>query len=288
MAGFFLSSRSRSLTLVAMISPFLINAQLSWRLGMRSHALRALLVLGVALLGISFLAGAFSLRQPLVVAIDMGLSGLRFLGLLLVLFWMQEAFAKDIDRHTITFALAYPASRASYVLGRYFGVLALVTWSVALWGGALYLMNNFADWGYEESSRVVFGLGYLLVLFGIVLDLATIGAFFLFISSLSETPMLSFMVSFGFAVATRSYGVMIDYLSLSPSADWEMKATLLPILEQLRWFLPDLSRLDWRMIVLYDHWPPTGQLFQGIAAAAGYLLLLLAAAVLSYRRRNFA
>lgn len=99
--------------------------------------------------------------------------------------------------------------------------------------------------------------------------------------------MLSFLASFGFALAARTLGVMIDYLALSRSADLEMKATLLPILEKLRWLLPDLSRLDWRMIVLYDYWPPTEQLFQGMIAAVGYLTMLLGAAVLSYRRRDF-
>jgi len=269
------------------LSPLLLNAQLSWRLGMRSHAMRALLVLGVALLAVAFLAGAFSLRQPLVVAMDMGISGLRFLGMLMVLFWMQEAFAKDIERRTVTFALAYPSPRAAYVLGRFLGVLGLVAWTVALWGGALYLINQFADWGYAESSRVFFGPGYLLVLAGIVLDLATIGAFFVFVASLSETPMLSFLVSFGFAIAARTLGVMIDYLALSQAADRHMQATLLPLLDDLRWLLPDLSRLDWRMVVLYDHWPPPDQIAQGVAIALGYLTLLLAAAVLAYRRRDF-
>lgn len=254
---------------------------------MRSHAMRALLVLGAAIMAVSFLAGSFSLRQPVVVALDLGISGLRFLGLLMVLFWMQEAFAKDIERRTITFALAYPAARASYVLGRFLGVIGLVSLTVVLWGGGLYLMNQFADWGYVESSRTVFGFGYLLVLVGIVLDLATIGAFFLFISSLSETPMLSFLVSFGFAIATRTLGVMIDYLALSRSADPEMKAALLPILDGLRWFLPDLSRLDWRMIALYDHWPPVEQMLQGAASGVGYLTLLLGAAVFTYHRRSF-
>jgi len=99
--------------------------------------------------------------------------------------------------------------------------------------------------------------------------------------------MLSFLVSFGFAIAARTLGVMIDYLALSQAADRHMQATLLPLLDDLRWLLPDLSRLDWRMVVLYDHWPPPDQIAQGVAIALGYLTLLLAAAVLAYRRRDF-
>lgn len=269
------------------ISPVLLNAQLSWRLGMRSNAMRALLVLGGLLMAVAFLAGAFSLRQPVVVALDMGLSGLRFLGMLMILFWMQEAFAKDIDRRTVTFALAYPVPRSAYVVGRFLGVMGLVVLTVAIWGGALFLMDQFADWGYEQTSRNTFGGGYLLVLAGVALDLTVVGAFFVMISSISETPMLSFLASFGFAVAARTVGVMIDYLALSPMADNDMRALLLPILEKLRWLLPDLSRLDWRQITLYGHWPPTDQMIQGALVATGYAAMMLGGAVLAYRRRNF-
>lgn len=269
-----------------MVSVYL-NALISWRLGIRSHAMRALLVLGGLLMAIAYLAGAFSLRQPLVVALDMGLSGLRFLGLLLVLFWMQEVFAKDIDKRTITFALAYPATRGAYVIGRFCGVIALVVLAVVVWGALLFLMNQFSDWGYGQSSRTTFGVGYLLVLFGIALDLVVIGAFFVLVAGVAETPMLPFLTGFGFALATRSIGPILDYLELSPAADKDMKAVLMPILEKLRWLLPDLSRLDWRAVCLYDHWPAAGDVLQAVCVGFGYAMLMLGGAVLVYRRRSF-
>lgn len=265
-----------------------LHALISWRLGLRSHAMRALVALGALLIAVAYLAGAFSLRQPVVVALDLGLSGLRFLGLLLVLFWMQETFAKDIDRRTITFALAYPAPRASYVLGRFLGVMGLVVLAVAIWGLLLFFMGQYADWGYDQTTRNYFNAGYLLVLFGIVVDLLVVGAFFVFLASLAETPVLPFLAGFGFAVAARSVGVMLDYLSLSPWADRDMKAAMLPLLEKIRWLLPDLSRLDWRQITLYDLWPATGEVFQGLGVAFGYAMIMLGGAVLSYRRRGFA
>lgn len=269
------------------MSPIFLNALISWRLGVRSHAMRALLVLGGALMAVAFLAGSFSLRQPLAVALDMGLSGLRFLGLLMVLFWMQEAFAKDIDRRTVTFALAYPVPRSAYVLGRFLGVIALVVVTVATWGGLLYIMNQFSGWGYEQSSQATFGFGYLLVLLGIILDLVVVGAFFVMVSSVSETPMLPFLAGFGFALSARMLGVMIDYLALAKGVDLDLKNHLLPILEKIRWVLPDLSRLDWRQICLYDTWPPADQMALGASIALGFALMCLGAAVLAYRKRNF-
>lgn len=268
-------------------SPVFLNARISWLSGIRSHALRVLLVLGGLLMGVAFLAGSFSLRQPLVVAMDVGLSGLRFLGLLLVLFWMQEAFGKDLERRTVMFAMAYPIPRAAYVIGRYLGVMALVFVTVAFWGALLYLINQFAAWGNEQSSANSFDAGYLLVLLGIFFDLAVIGSFFVAVSSVAQTPMVPFIASFFFALSARSIGVMIDFLTLSGQADAEIKSNLLPLLEATRWVLPDLSRLDWRQITLYGDWPSWGQVLVGMTLALGYLLVMLGCSVLIFRKRSF-
>ena len=269
------------------IDAIYLNARVSWLSGIRSHALRVLLVLGGLLMAVAYFAGSFSLRQPLVVALDVGLSGLRFLGLLLVLFWMQEAFGKDIERRTVTFALAYPIERTAYVIGRYLGVMALVILTVIVWGGLLFLINQFSGWGNEQSSTNSFDVGYMLVLIGVVIDLAVIGAFFVAVASVAETPMVPFVASFFFAISARSIGVMIDFLAVSGFADVDMKAGFLPFLEAVRWILPDLSQLDWRQITLYGNWPSTQQIFFGVVLALGYVLIMLGLSVLAYRRRNF-
>jgi hypothetical protein len=66
-----------------------------------------------------------------------------------------------------------------------------------------------------------------------------------------------------------------------------MKSAMLPVLDKLRWLLPDLSRLDWRQITLYDMWPSVSDVFQGLGVAIGYALIMLGGAVLLYRRREF-
>ena len=270
------------------MTPFLLNAQASFRLGLRTHALRALLALGLVLIGVAFLAGAFSLRQPLVVSLDVGISGLRFLGVLLVLFWMQEAFVKDIERRTITLALAYPVRRSAYVVGRFAGVMLLIIIAVAIWAGLLYLMGKYASWGYADSSRPVFGTGYLLVLVGVCLDLLVLGSVVLFLISASTSSLLPFLAGGAFALAARSVGPVLDYLVLSADADPGLKQGLLPLLAKIRWLIPDLSRLDWREIVLYGSAPVATDILSGILIAVGYFLMMVWLAVWMYGRREIA
>jgi hypothetical protein len=50
------------------------------------------------LIGIAYLSGYFSPRQPQTVALDVGFSGIRFSLVLLNLFWVQELVAREIDR----------------------------------------------------------------------------------------------------------------------------------------------------------------------------------------------
>ena len=55
-------------------------------------------------MGGAYLAAEFSGRQPGTVALDVGLSAIRIIGLLLVLFWCQEMVGKEIERRTVFFA----------------------------------------------------------------------------------------------------------------------------------------------------------------------------------------
>lgn len=270
-----------------LFSVLLQHIGIAWKLGIRSHAMRALLAFGVFLLCVAFLAGAFSLRQPLVVTLDVGISGIRLLTALLTLFWMQEAFVRDIERRSLTLAFSLPVDRLAYVLGRFIGVMLLISFAVALWGIALAIADQFATWGYASSSRPTWDLfNYSALLFGIMLDAWVIGAFVLAVTSLSETSVLPFLVGATFALCARSIGSVLDYLSYSASVDADLKANFLPLVDKLRWALPDLGQLDWRAPILYGQDFPFDRAGAGLAIAAGYLVLFMTIAVLSYQRRE--
>lgn len=271
-----------------LVAGLLENARITWLLGLRSRAVRGVLVLGGFLLFVAFLAGAFSLRQPVVVVVDVGISGIRLLTLLLVLFWIQEAFVRDIERRTIVFPLVMPVPRWVYVLGRFAGVAALIVMAVFIWGAALYAASFSSSWSYEASSRPVFDAGYLLVLLGVAVDALVIGAFALAVASLATTPLLPMATGAMFAVAARGIGPVVDYLEFSARADPALKEGMLPLLKAIRWLLPDLARLDFRIISLYGTSIQLDLILGGFAMALGYALIMLGVAVATYVRREFA
>ncbi len=263
------------------------HARVAWLSGLRSHGFVGVLVLGLLLMAGAFLAGAFSLRQPLVVSLDVGISGIRIFSLLLVLFWLQEVFAKDIDRRTVYFALSYPLSRQDYLWGRYIGVVGMLAVAVLLFGGLLLIMDHFAIWGYADSTRPFIDSRYALVLLGIFLDACTVGAFALAVMTFSETPFLAMALGFCFALAGRSMGAVLDYLTRPQAADAETIALWLPWLRRVAWALPDLSRLDWRSGILYDSWPAASLMWHAILMALAYIALMLLVASWRFGRREF-
>lgn len=256
-------------------------------LGLRSHAIRAVIALGVVLLAAAFLSGAFSLRQPLVVTLDVGISGIRVLTVLLVLFWVQDSFVRDIERKAIFLVFSFPVARDFYVIGRLLGTLGLLALAILIWGGALLLLDQMSAWGYESSSRPNIDMGYLMVLGGILLDGCVIAAFVLMIVSLSETPLLPFLVGAGFSLGARLLGPTLDYLQAGALVDPQIKEHFLPVLEKLRWLLPELARLDWRAGVLYGAWPSQEELLAAMGMGLGYFCVFIVVAVWTYRNREF-
>ena len=256
------------------------------RSGLRGRSFQAVFVLGVLLIGVAYLSGFFSPRQPQTVALDVGFSGVRFSLILLNLFWVQELVAREIDRKIILFSLAYPVSRASFLAGRFAAVLILsILAAIVL--GLLLLLAVAMGGGYGQEFAPVLGVPFWATVAGFVLDAALVGAFSLCIATLSTVSALPLALGAAFAVAGKALGATLSYLSRGADGDQEMLARYNPIVELIRWVLPDLSRLDWREWSMYQLAPGAEIVFWSVTLAVAYIVLLLVGASLLLARREF-
>ncbi|SHF66206.1 ABC-type transport system involved in multi-copper enzyme maturation, permease component [Lampropedia hyalina DSM 16112] len=258
-----------------------------WASGIRSHSIRWLLMIAVAVIFIAWLAANFSARQPATVALDVGLSGIRLVLMLMALFWVQELLGKDIERKSLYFVLAYPVSRGVYLISRFLAVAALLALGVLLLGLALGAVMAMLPVSYEQPTPIRLGGSYALVLLGIWLDLLVITAFALLLCSLSTTPFLPLILGCFFALAARSLGVSLQFLLMPGMEGSTENRYLLPVLNAAQWLLPDLSRLDWRDLSLYGlpvQWPVLGW---AVLMALAYCGLLLSLATWKLKRREF-
>lgn len=260
---------------------------IAFKSGLRSHGVRLILIFGAFLMFAAFLAAAFSLRQPLIVAMDVGVSGIRITALLLMLFWVQDLFCRDVENKSVLFVLAYPVPRWHYVLGRYVGILALGALALLIQGGLLKGVVALSGWGYGDSSTPQGGWAYIVTLAGVYLDISLVTAVAVLFATLAETPMLPVAAAFSFALACRGLGGILEYLHYSPNASTEQITGYLPWLEMLQWILPDLGRVDWRAAVLYGVWPSMNSLAWSCVMVLSYSLVSLGLAVHFFSRRQF-
>jgi Cu-processing system permease protein len=256
------------------------------RSGLRSRSIQGILVLGALLVGVAYLSAAFSPRQPRTVALDVGLSGLRFSLVLFSLFWVQELVGREIERRTVLFALTYPVARGRYILGRYLGVVALTALAATLLGMLLWIVVLSVGGGYEQKFGVAPGSAYWITVAGLWLDAAVVAAFALLIASFSTVPMLPLALGLAFAVGGKSLGAVADYLAKGAEGD-KYAMRFEPFIDAIQWVLPDLSRLDWRFWPMYGLVPDGSSVGLGVLMAICYSGLLLTLAVITFTRREF-
>lgn len=259
----------------------------AWRSGFRSRSVHAILVIGVLLVGVAFLSASFSPRQPRTVALDVGLSGMRFSLVLFALFWVQELVGREIERRTVMYALSYPVSRAAYIVGRYLGILGLLALAALLLGMLLWLTTLTVGATYEQSFSLGLGIPFWVTVFGVWVDAALAAAFALWIASLSTVPMLPVALGAAFSVAGKSLGSVIDYLARGADGDPEFVSKFNPLIETVQWVLPDMSRLDWRVWPMYELFPGYMAMGLSLLMATGYTVVMLVLAVRTFSRREF-
>ena len=255
--------------------------------GVRAHALKVLGLVALALVMLALLASTFSGRQPMTVGLDVGISSLRIVLLLMVLMWTQLLLANEVERKTLYFMLSYPFSRTQYLFARFISLALLTLFAVIALGLLLWVALKLATWNNVGEALPALDGRYLLMLFGIWLDLLVILAFAVLLCSLTTTPFLPLLLGLAFAIAARGLGPTFDYLRQGTLADPDQIKLLGPVLEYAYLWLPDLSRLDWRVQVLYNMPIDTTQVGMAIVMACGYSIAMLCVACIVFERRNF-
>ena len=259
----------------------------SWRSGFRGKSFLGVFMLGVALVGVAYLSASFSPRQPRTVALDVGLSGLRFSLVLFAIVLVQELVGREIDRRSVVLTLSYPVPRASYLIGRYLGVLGLVAAAAVILGLLLWIAVMVAGFHYEQQFRVELGCPYWFTIFGVWLDVAVVAAFSFWIASLSTVAMLPFTLGAIFAIAGKALGAVVDYMAKGAGGQDELVASYGPVLDAIRWLLPDLSRLDWRVWPMYGSVPDVLSIGLALLMAFAYIGAMIGLSIHFFAKREF-
>ena len=259
----------------------------SWRAGFRSRALLGFFLLGLVLVFFAYLTASFSMRQLRTVTLDVGLSGLRLCLVFISITLVQDLVGREIERRSVVFSLSYPCSRASYLIGRFLGVIALSGVAAIILGLLLWMAVMLAGGTFEQEHRVALGAAYWITISGVWLDAVVVTSFVLLVCSVATTSLLPLAAGIAFAVVGKSFGSLLDYIARGADGQAEMVAAYQPLLAVAQWLIPDLSRLDWRFWPMYGLAPEVNAIALAVLMALVYSAAMLAFSVWLFARREF-
>lgn len=235
------------------------------------------------------LAAQFSARQPQTVALDVGFSVIRVTLPMLAILLVQELISREFERKHYLNSLTYPRSRSSWLLGRGVAIFTVCLAFLAVQGLVLALLIPLST-DYTQTTSISLGAPFVITLLFIALDLMVVIAISMLLAVSASTPSIVLIGTIGFVLIARAYTPIIELLSRTPSV---VKTFADPHLYQnslsmLTFVLPDLGRLDVRMIALYDkmRFLPENWLLLVIATLA-YIWALQAITVWILNKREF-
>ena len=206
-------------------------ARNTFREAVRDKVLYVLLFFAAVTIFGSKALGWVSIGQDIKIVKDICLAATSAFGVLIAIFVGTSLVYKEIDKRTLYTILSQPMHRYEFVLGKYFGLVALLAVVVLVMTGvtAAYVLI------LGGALDGVFFLAVLLIFFKLLL----ITAFAILMSSLSS-PILGAVIVFSAYVFGHATGV---FMNLPPQLAETAAADML---RAAYYVIPNLSNFDIR------------------------------------------
>jgi Cu-processing system permease protein len=255
------------------MSTIALVARNAFRETVRDRVLYNLIVFALLMIGASLLVGELAIGQLPKVITDIGLSAMRFFGMLIAIFIGIQLVYKEIERRTIYSLLAKPLRRSDLVLGKFFGLTAVLAINSTIMLLGVMVSIFVVEGQYTSQIAAVGPAAYM-----IFLELLVTTAVALTFSTFSS-PLISALLTF------------LIYVSGNFSANlkaFELGETALGwLIGALYYVVPNLSNFSAISTAAYGEMVPAERLAAATVYAAVYCGLLLAVAVMVFERREF-
>jgi len=239
---------------------------------MRDRILYLIVVFALVMVGAVQLLPEVSASFEDKITLDVGVATIAVLSLAIAIFVSTSLVNQEIEKRTVYLLLSKPVSRPELVLGKHFGLFAvlavLLLAMTALYMGILSL-NQIP---YPAGSLAVSML-FLWLKLGLV---AAVGILLgVFTSSLLAT-----LLTFGVYVMGSLSRDLLELGRLGDNPAIERLMTAIYVI------LPDLARLDLKNDAVYGQLPPLPTLLANAGYGIVYTVLLLALAIAIFNRRE--
>jgi ABC-type transport system involved in multi-copper enzyme maturation permease subunit len=207
------------------------------------------------------------------ILLDLVLAAMAVLGLVIAIFVGTGLVNKEIEKRTVFVLIAKPVSRPEFIVGKHFGLSAVLAVLIASMSVIALVILHFAKVPFSLPN-ILISSGFLFLQLSLVTAIAIL--FGVFTSSLLAT-----LFTFGIYLMGSASQDIVKFGKLTKNPSIEA------ITQGLYLVLPDLGRLDFKNQAVYNLIPGPAVLLGNGFYAAVYIALVLAIASLIFSSREF-
>jgi ABC-type transport system involved in multi-copper enzyme maturation permease subunit len=264
-------------------------AVITFKEGIRNRALYGITLFALMLFGATALIATMIPREVGKVSVDLALSTISFTGLLIVLFVGINLMAKDLDKRTIYTVLSRPISRSQYIVGKFLGMVLLITVTMGILSvlamASLVLMKavHSPDNFMRFSWQLIILADCMTVLMLILLSAVS----FLFASFTSSS-----FITLVLTIITYIIGQSLSSVkALVESPPQEIGVTVSPVtvkIVQVAYYLfPNLSLFDIKLQAAHALPVSPSVIVWSVVYGIVYMTLAILIASLVFRKKEF-
>lgn len=243
----------------------------TFREAVRDKVLYVLLAFaGAAILGSKAL-GWISIGQDIKIVKDISLAALSVFGVLIAIFVGTNLVYKEIDKRTIYTIICRPMHRYEFVLGKYFGLAALLALVTAVMTAvaAVYILSLGGTLDVVFFQAVLLTYSELLLVTAIAVLLSTL-----------TTPILGAIIVFSVYVVGHATGILINLPEHFENTIAERAMAV------AYYLIPNLSNFNIRVEAANGVAVSTGYVLWALVYGAVYTALLLTFASLAFEDKD--
>jgi len=227
---------------------------------LKSRILILIILLGLAILTISYVASELTFGVPQKVSLDFGL-GVLTLGLVgIAIFMGATLIIKEIESRTLYMMLSRPVSREVFLLGKMFGLLQLLALATLILG--LLSISMFVLLGGTVNDTIIYCT--LLIFLEAALAMLITICFSLVTNSVASVVYTLALYVAGHAIGElKQFGYVLN------------RPFLAKFLKFYEIVFPNFSKINIKDYVLYDVSLPHGYTQNAFIYASAYSFFLL-------------
>ncbi len=219
--------------------------------------------------------GEMSVHQEARLAVDITIFVSTLFGVIVTLYSTVSLLQLEIEQRTIYTILSKPIARWQFVVGKFSGVVGLISFFMPF----LFAVSALVMWiqGAQMSST------YLVAFVTSYFQMIIVASVAIFFSSIAS-PLLA-----GFATAAIFIaGNLFTQIGWIRDLLVEQKSTFVWIVDLMEWILPNLEALNLSSQATYQVYIPVDYLLQATIYTITYSGICVTLAVIATSRREFA